>query len=54
MLVDDWGVVKYIVDVKACVVDIFVVDLYVEIEGVIGTVLVDVDRTGLATLHAVS
>ena len=53
-MVVDWGVVKDVVDVSACVVDIFVVDLNVEIEGVIGTVLVDVDRTGLATLHAVS
>ena len=51
-MVVDWEVVKDVVDVSACVVDIFVVDLNVEIEGVIGTVLVD--RTGLATLHAVS
>ena len=53
-MVVDWEVVKDVVDVSAFVVDIFDVDLNVEIEGVIGTVLVDVDRTGLATLHAVS
>ena len=53
-MVVDWGVVKDVVDVSACVVDIFVVDLNVEIEGVIWTEVVDVDRTGLATLHAVS
>ena len=47
-------VVKDSVDRLACVVEILVEKLCVNIEEVVGSVLVDVNRTGLVTLQVVS